>query len=607
VHHDLPLMAGMLAQWLAWRLKLPSILFLLLIGLVAGPVTGFVEPDIIFGDLLFPAVSLGVALVLFEGALTLRFRDLAGHGSSVTSLVSWGAGLNWLLIAAGTWLFIDLSWPMALLFGALVVVTGPTVIMPLLRTVKPNANISNILRWEGILIDPIGALLAVLVYEVIIAGGSGNFWVFLIHELVSGVVTGALGALLLAQLLKRHWLPEYLHNVFTLALVLTVFTTANYFAEESGLLAVTVMGIWLANTRDLNMEDILSFKESLTILIISVLFIVLAARVDLDLIGNLGWAAVGVMAVIIAARFVVIFACTLRSKLKWQEKALLGWIAPRGIVAAAVSALFAFKLESLGYENASLLPALTFLVIIATVLLQSFTAAPLARLLGLSQDDNGILIVGGNPVALAVAKALQKQNLRIRMATSSWSEAQTARMAGIDTYFGNPVSAHADRHLDLVGLGRLFAMSYRPALNSLAAMRYQSEFGKRMVMTLRNAEEKDSTEKGQLVHSLRVPRMFDDDVNIGKLASLLSQNHEIKATKLTAEFGPEQFENHHGKVLRLFAIDPRGKLWVYSNESQPQPKVGWTLLFLSKAKDQQQLLEEGRKADDPPRDVESPA
>src|SRR5690606_37508032 len=160
----------------------------------------------------------------------------------------------------------------------------------------------------------------------------------------------ALGALLLAQLLKRHCLPEYLHNVFTLALVLTVFTTANFFAEESGLLAVTVMGIWLANTKDLNMEDILSFKESLTILIISVLFIVLAARLDLDLIGNLGWAAVGVMAVIIAERFVVIFACTLRSKLKWQEKALLGWIAPRGIVAAAVSALFAFKLESLGYE-----------------------------------------------------------------------------------------------------------------------------------------------------------------------------------------------------------------------------------------------------------------
>ena len=586
MHSSLPLlialilMAGMLAQWLAWRVKLPSILFLLLIGLAAGPLTGTIDPDAMFKDLLFPAISLGVALVLFEGALTLRFRDLAGHGSSVTALVSWGAGLNWLLIAGGTWLFIDISWPMALLFGALVVVTGPTVIMPLLRAVKPNANVSNILRWEGILIDPIGALLAVLVYEVIIAKVSDNFWLFLAQELVTGVTAGALGALFLALLIKRHWLPEFLHNVFTLALVLIVFTTANAFAEESGLLAVTVMGIWLANTPGLDVEDILSFKESLTILIVSVLFIVLAARVDLALVADLGWAALGVMAVIFAARIIVVFASTARSTLQWQEKALLGWIAPRGIIAAAGSALFAFRLESLGYENASLLPAMTFLVIIVTVLLQSFTAAPLARLLGLSRDDSGVLIIGGNPVALAVAEALAKQNLRVRVASSSWQEMQTARMLGLDTYFGNPVSAHADRHLDLVGVGQLFAMSMRPELNTLAAMKFQAELGKSGVFTLRSAGEKDGSEKSRLGEKLRVPRLFGQEVSIQKLASLVSKGYQVKATRLTAEFGLEEFDSRYGEVLKLFAIDPRGKLRAYTDEHSPKPGDGWHILFL---------------------------
>lgn len=574
-------MAGISAQWLAWRLKQPAIVLLLLIGIVAGPsVAGLINPDQIFADLLFPVISLGVALVLFEGALTLRFSDLRGHGKSVTSVITWGAAINWVLISLGTLLFVDIGWSMAFLFGALVLVTGPTVILPLLRTVKPNHTVSNILRWEGILIDPIGALLAVLVFEVIIAGGSNNFWLFLAHELASGVFGGILGGLVLTLLLRNHWLPEYLQNVFTLAMVLTVFTLANSFAEESGLLAVTVMGIWLANARGIEMEEILSFKENLSILIISALFIVLAARVDLALIANLGWAAAGIIAVIFIARLIMIFASTIHSNIRWQEKLLLSWIAPRGIVAAAVSALFAFKLEALGYANAALLPAMTFLVIIVTVVLQSLTSATFARLLGVRAEDKGVLIVGGNPVAIAIAQALNKNGFKARIASANWSEIQAARMAGLETYFGNVVSAHADCNLDLLGVGQLFAMSRRPAMNSLAAIKYQPEFGKGHIFTLRNAEEKDFSEKDRLTTKFRVPRLFGEDISAQKMASLISQGYEIKSTKLTDEFGVDEFEKHYGKVLKLFAIDNKGVLKVYTDSYTPNLQNGWSVMFL---------------------------
>jgi NhaP-type Na+/H+ or K+/H+ antiporter len=272
------LVLGVGAQWLSWRLKQPSILPLLILGIVAGPVTGLLEPDRMFGDLLFPMVSLGVALVLFEGGLTLRLRDLRGHGTAVTNLVSWGALLNWLLIAAGSHYIAGLPGDMAMLFAALVIVTGPTVINPLLRTMRAENGVSQVLKWEGILIDPVGALLAVLVFQYLLTG-QGSLLLFA-ESIGAGTITGIAGAWTLGQVLKRHWVPEYLLNVLTLAWVVLVFAGSDALAHESGLLAVTIMGVMLANMRDVVVSDILSFKESLSILIISMLFVILGARVD---------------------------------------------------------------------------------------------------------------------------------------------------------------------------------------------------------------------------------------------------------------------------------------------------------------------------------------
>ncbi|MDX1654877.1 MAG: sodium:proton antiporter, partial [Candidatus Competibacteraceae bacterium] len=478
-------LSGILAQWLSWWLKLPAILFLLLLGILAGPVTGVVRPDELFGDLLFPLVSLGVAVILFEGSLTLRFHEIRGSlEGAVGNLVSVGALLNWGMISfAAAWL-MDFSWDIALLFGALVTVTGPTVIVPMLRSVRPRKRVADTLRWEGIIIDPVGALLAVLVFEAISVGTDENTFEVFALSVGIGASAGALGAWVLGQLLRRHWLPEYLHNVGALTLVLAIFTASNTLQEESGLLAVTVMGIMLANMK-VPTEDILDFKESLSVLLISGLFIILAARMDFAQFQALDWNALYLLgAIAFVARPVAVFVATIGSGLNWREKTLISWIGPRGIVAAAITPLFVLKIDPAYYHHTELLVPLVFMIIIGTVVLQSFTARPLARLLKVIEPDpRGVLIVGANPVARAVARALAAHGYYSLLADTNWSQLRAARMDGLKTYFGNPVSAHADRHLDLVGLGRLFAMSRHPALNALACIRYQREFGTKNVFT----------------------------------------------------------------------------------------------------------------------------
>jgi NhaP-type Na+/H+ or K+/H+ antiporter len=574
---------GIACQWVAWWTKLPAILFLLLSGLFLGPATGFIHPDRLFGELLFPMVSLGVALILFEGSLTLHLSEIKGQAGVVRNLVTYGAVLNAAIIAAATHFIVGFSWELALLFGALVSVTGPTVIIPLLRTVRPIASLSNILRWEGIIIDPLGALMAVLVFEFIVSGKDHQaLWVFGKMILVGGL-SGAAAAYGLATLLRRHLIPEYLHNVMTLALVVGVFTLANTLQDESGLLAVTVMGMILGNMKNVPIEDILNFKESLSVLLISLLFIILAARVDFSLFIHLGWGApVLFLVILFIARPMMVLASTLGSKLTWQEKTLLSWIAPRGIVAAAVSALFALRLEELGFEHANLLVPLTFMVIIGTVLLQSATARPLADHLGVSEPEpRGVLIIGANNVSRAIAKALTEKGFRVVIADTNWEDVRAARMDGIATYYGNAVSEHADRHLDLVGVGRLFAMSRRPALNALACMRYKNEFGANNVFSLQTAEEKGVSEKQAIATHFAGRRLFGEDVTNAMLASLVSKGAEIRGTQLTEEFNYDHYREKYGKgILPLFALDWRGQLQVFTADSKFEPVAGWTVISL---------------------------
>lgn len=373
-------------QLLAWWVRLPPILFLLFCGLLAGPVYGIVQPEQILGDLFQPFVSLSVAIILFEGSLNLRFQEIKGVHTVVGNLVSKGMVITWLITMVATRLIFNVEWGIAALFGAIAVVSGPTVVAPLLRTVRPTASVSNILKWESIIIDPIGASLAVLVFEFIVIGGGqeamGHTMVIFLQLLVIGGVIGLAIGYLFGLSLRFKLIPEFLQNVCALGLLLTSFAGADILQPESGLVSVTVFGILLANMKGVDLTHILAFKETLTILLISLLFVLLASRVDLAAIAGLGWKTVLICLIVqFVARPLCALVSTLGVTLKRTEKLFLVWIARRGIVAAAISSLFALKLENYGHEGAAILVPLTFTVILFTVILQSLTAVPVAKLL----------------------------------------------------------------------------------------------------------------------------------------------------------------------------------------------------------------------------------
>ncbi len=580
------LLIGFLCQWLAWRVQLPAILFLLVAGIVLGPATGLLDPDALLGEFLFPLVSLGVAVILFEGSLTLRWSDLRGVAPAVVNLVSIGALITLGVIAAAAHYLVGLSWELSLLFGALTCVTGPTVVSPMLRSVRPNARVANVLRWEGIVIDPVGALFAVLVFNWIALGLSRDTFgdALTTFALTTGIgaAFGLAGGVGLGTLLRWHWIPEYLQNYAALVAVLGVFTLSNAVSHESGLLAVTVMGMWLGNQADLHMDDILDFKEHLSTLLISLLFIVLAARLQWPS-SDLAFAGLTILAVAtVIARPLSVLVSTLGSSLNWRERALIGWIAPRGIVAAAVSALFALKLEASGVPGADQLVPLTFMLIIGTVVLQSATARRLAIRLGVSQPSNlGVLIVGASPVARALGKALQQQKVEVVLADDDWMAIRAARMEGLGTYFGNPVSEHADVHLDLTGIGTLVAASTRREINTLACVRFEPAFGRDRIFRVRILAPGEAP-KQSISGTIKGRTLFGVGVTQRMIEERLAKGGKVRSTRLTEAFGWKDYRKMHGdRGLLLFAVDERGSVRFAPADGELTPKPGWSVTVLT--------------------------
>ena len=555
---------SLFCQWLAWRVRVPAILFLLATGIACGPVFHYLNPEDVFGDLLFPMVSLAVAIILFEGSLTLRFAEIHGHSKMVRNLIPAGALVTGVIgTLAARWI-LDISWEISLLFGAISVVTGPTVIAPLLRSVRPSSKLANILQWEGIVIDPVGALLAVLVYEGIVSWGLGNVFSHSLYifgkTIVVGILLGATAGYLNGQVLRKHWMPHYLHNAGTLTFMLGVYALSNEIAHESGLLTVTIMGIWMANMKQVQVDGILEFKESLSVLLISALFIILAARIEFSAITSLGWGLVLVLAVLmLVARPLSIFLSAIGTDLSFREKLFLSWIAPRGIVAAAVSALFAFQLQSNGYDGAQTLVPLVFMLIIATVTIQSLTARPLAKLLGVAEPaEFGFLIMGANQVARMIAKELKKHEVPVLMADTNWENVRQARMENLQVYFGNPISEHAANQLDLTGIGNLLVISPYKQMNSLATYHFLDWFGDHdSVFSLAEGEQ-DQKARYQTAEKIQRTRGLFDGVSYAKLASLASQGYTIKTTQLSEEFSYQDFlDKHDNAALVLFTIDSK--------------------------------------------------
>jgi NhaP-type Na+/H+ or K+/H+ antiporter len=576
---------GAAAQWISWRLRIPSILLLLAFGFVAGPLTGVLDPDALLDDLLLPVVGLSVALILYEGGLTLRLAELPRVGGVVRNLVTVGALTTWLVAgAAASWAF-GLSVSLSALLGAVLVVTGPTVIGPMLQLIRPGGDVGSILKWEGIVIDPIGALLAVLVFEGILIGeareATAHIGLAIGQTVLIGGGLGFVAARGLSELIYRSWIPDFLQNAVSLMLVVLLYAGANGIQEESGLFAVTVMGIALANQKRADVRDIVEFKENLRVLLISAIFILLAARLrPSDLSGLWLRGGLFVAALVLVARPLAVAIATWRSKLSMRERLFLAWMAPRGIVAAAVASVFAIRLEKAGVAGADTLVPVTFTVIIGTVALYGLTAPAAARRLGVADPDpQGLLIVGAHAWARAIASMVRSKGFAVLLIDSNYANVAAARMENLRAYHGSSLGEHLLDDIDLGGIGRLLALTQNDWVNALSAQRLTRTLGRRECYQLTPWSESEG--KRSLHQHLQGRWLFGQDVTYRSLTRRTAAGSIVKATPLSDSFDYAAFRAMYGEnAICLFRITEEDKLQVISADADFEPQPGETLISL---------------------------
>ena len=579
---------GIGAQWLAWRVNLPAILLLLIAGFITGPVTGFLDPAEVFGDLLLPLVSVSVGIILFEGGLSLKFSEFKEIRSAVLSLVTVGVLVSWVLISLASYLVLGLEFSLAVLLGAVLVVTGPTVIIPILRHVRPSGKVGSIIKWEGIVIDPVGAVLAVLVFEAIFAGSVGSATAQIIESvfktaLVGGIL-GFLGANIIIVALKRHWVPDFLQSPVALMVVVGVFTLSNYLQIESGLVAVTLMGVILSNQSIVSIKHIIEFKETLRVLFISSLFIILAALLTRD---DLGYMITFsglffLILLIVLVRPLSVFISMSRIALGLKEKIFLSSMAPRGIVAAAVISIFALRLSERGYAGAELLVPITFLVITGTVLIYGLAASPLARYLGIANPNpQGVLIVGAHGWSRAIGKVLHESGYQVSLIDSNWSNISAARQDGLKAYYENILLEDISEDVDLNGTGKLLALTSNDEVNSLSALHFVEFFGRSQVYQLPKHSKFSARSEESIPKHLRGRLLFSPEATYDYLTARFGSGAAIQKTTLTEEFDFEKFKSLYGEdALPLFLIKENGELVVFASDNQPVPQKGQQLIAL---------------------------
>ncbi len=580
---------SVIAQWLSWAFRVPAILFLLLIGLILGPATSVLDPDALLGDLLFPVVSLSVAVILFEGAMTLHFKELTGIGKVVRNLCSIGMLTTFAVLSLAGYFLLEMDWRVAAVLGAVLTVTGPTVTAPLLNSMRPKPEIDKILRWEGIVIDPVGALFAVLVFEAVMLAGQSDVlshtFLALLKTLGAGCSTGIIAGLVTTFLIRREILPFELHKFGVLAIVLTSFTISNYLSHESGLLAVTIYGMWLGNQDDLEIDSILEFKEDLSMILISTLFILLAARLSIEDLMLLEPAVFIFLAIVLfVARPLCIAVSTFNSGLEYKARAILAWIAPRGIVAAAVGSVFALSMMEANIEGANKLVPLIFTVIIVTVVLQSLTAVPVAKLLGMRQPSpSTILVIGANHVARAIAKGLSEQGVPVHLTDPAWENCKMARMDGLPCYYGNPQSEHAERFLPLTNVRSVMALSPNRHYNALGIQYFAHLLSEDRVFSLKSSENHAKANKDSATF-LRRQVLFGENVSYAKLSTLMAQGGKVSATTLSSEFPWEKYLEMNKDALPLFIQPENGHVRPFEADMAEPPQEGETIIALQPPK-----------------------
>ncbi|TNE74256.1 hypothetical protein EP331_02300 [bacterium] len=577
----LVIVIGIGAQWIAWKTKLPSILLLLIAGLLIGPGLNWVNADALFGNTLFPIVSLSVAIILFEGGLSLRFSEIKGITNVVRNLISIAIVITWVLSGLAAHYILELDWDLAILFGAILIVTGPTVIIPLLRQVRPSGQVGAILKWEGIVNDPIGAMFAVIVFEVLLSGGIGSGVGVILagvsKTVIFGSLVGAAGAYTLIIMIKRNLMPEFLQNPVSLAIVIGAFEFSNILQSESGLWAVTLMGIILANQKKVELKQILEFKENLRVILIASLFILLASRINLESLQVLNWNSLAFLgASIILIRPLSVFLSTIKTGLSWKEKLFVSAMAPRGIVAAAVTSLFSIRLSEIpGYESAALLVPYIFVVIIGSVAIYGLSASPLARKLGLAQKvPTGTLFVGGHRWALDLALLVKKAGFDVMIADSNSLNISKAKAYGFKTYHGNILSEFNLDELNLDGIGHLVALTPNDEVNALACIKFSEIFGKTHVFQVAKTTE---GMKSKLDNSNLGGEILGNKVLSCKLITdVLLRDGQFTTMKLSRDqsFSSLLSQSEYSIIPLLYVSDSGSPTWLTSSEMMPSQVSG---------------------------------
>ncbi|PHQ56717.1 MAG: cell shape-determining protein [Lutibacter sp.] len=526
---------GIIAQWFAWKFKIPAILPLILIGLFVGPISTLISEDgtkwlepvwngtegLFPGERLFNFVSLAISIILFEGGLTLKKEEVLNVGPSILKLITVGSLITFIGGGISAHFIFELSWKISFLFSALIIVTGPTVIAPILRNIPLKKDISAVLKWEGILIDPIGALVAVLVFEFISVGQGYEYTRDTLIEfgkiVIIGFSIGFTSAYALYYAIKFKIIPHYLLNVIVLASVLAVFVLSDLFAHESGLLAVVVMGMVLGNMKVKELKEILYFKESLSILLISILFILLAANINIeDMMLLYKWQTIVLFAIVIfVLRPIGVFLSTKNSGLKLNEKLFISWVGPRGIVAAGIASLFGLKLVMKGEPGAEYITPLVFMIVMGTVLLNATTARLFAKVAGvfLSTSD-GIMIIGASSFSRLIGTYLKRNNRRVVLIDNNVDHIKKSKSLGLEAFEGNIYSEELLQDIELNDIGFLLALTGSSSINEYAINRFSSTFGKQGSFRIISTDE---MKKGHQEFHENLFTQQDDFINISEV------------------------------------------------------------------------------------------
>lgn len=593
---------GIIAQWVAWRLKLPAILPLILIGLLVGPIASLYTEDglkliepiwngekgLFPGEGLYYFVSLAISIILFEGGLTLKRSEIANVGPVITKLITIGSVVTFFGAGVAAHYIFGLSWQLSFLFSALIIVTGPTVITPILRNIPLKKDISTVLKWEGILIDPIGALVAVLVFEFISVGeGSGYTQTALIEFgkiILFGTTFGFTFAHALAFAIKRNFIPHYLMNVVSLSAVLLVFVESDLFAHESGLLAVLVMGMVLGNMNLPNLKELLYFKESLSVLLISILFILLAANINIqDLELLMSWNTVWLFAIVVfLVRPIGVFLSTQGSNLKLKEKLFISWVGPRGIVAAGIASLFGSKLLAKGEPGAEYITPLVFMIVLGTVLLNATTARVFARLVGVFlTKSEGILIVGASKVSRLIASYLKKNKRHVVLIDSNQSNIDKAKKLGLEAFVADIYSDTLVDNIELNDMGYLMALTGNSDINKFAIDKFTTQFGEngafRLVDTDEMSNPENNPKEGLFSHT-------DDFIKLTETARKNATIHEVEIKDREHYEAMIELTKADNDIIPIFLKEPDGDLTIIPSFSKEftNIKEGSKLVYLGK-------------------------